>query len=310
VSNHAPMSPDFRRFVLAALLLSGCGDSRLLTLGRNPEDPAPNERPHYTLVRRVDELVADDSDTDNPTLTADLLTIYFSSDRGDDTGNDVWFSSRVNTSDPFDAPQALTLVNTEEDEASPAISLDGRELFYGSHNAGGMGELDIWAVRRPTRDAEWSEPAPVPGVNTSEDDIPRPPGYGGRLMPMGSRALGTGYYATYLAARTDATAAFAAPVLVSELLMEGRSTIDAFLTEDGLALYFNLTPDAGETKGDLFLAVRASVTDAFSAAEPLEELNSSSDERDPWLAPDGRSLFFSSDRDGSLNIYEAVRSVP
>jgi hypothetical protein len=302
------MVPDFRRFVAAALLLGGCGDSRLLTLGRNPEGPEPNERPHYTLVRRVDELSLADSKNDNPTLTADLLTIYFTSDRGDDTGTDVWFSSRVNASDPFDAPQALTRVNTKEDEASPAISLDGRELFYGSHDDAGMGELDIWAVRRPTREADWSEPALVPGVNTAEDDIPRPPGFGGRVMPLGSRALGTGYYATYLAARADQADNFAAPVLVAGLLREGRSTIDAFLSEDGLALYFNLTPDAGETKGDLYLAVRASTADAFSAAEPLEELNSSSDERDPWLAPDGRSLFFSSDRDGALNIYEAVRS--
>jgi hypothetical protein len=304
------MGPDFRRLLVAALFLSGCGDSRLLTLGRNPSDPAVEERPRYTLIRRVDELAAEDSKNDNPTLTADLLTIYFTSNRADETGTDVWFSSRANAADRFDAPQSLALVNTDEDEASPAISLDGRELFYGSDNEAGLGELDIWAVRRSSRSADWSEPALVPGLNTAEDDIPRPPGYGGRLMPLGSRALGTGYYATYLAARPDQASEFAPPVLVGELLLDGYSTIDAFLSEDGLALYFNRTPDAGETKGDLYLAVRASTTDAFGTPEPLDELNSPSDERDPWLAPDGQRLFFSSDRDGSLNIYEAVRSEP
>jgi hypothetical protein len=296
------------RFVLAALILIGCGDSRLLTLGRNPPDPQANERPRYTLVRQVDELSLEDSKNDNPTLTADLRNIYFTTTRGDDSGTDVWFSSRASAADRFDPPQPFTLVNTDEDEASPAISLDGLELFYGSDDDAGMGELDIWSVRRPTRDAAWSEPAPVPGLNTAEDDIPRPPGYGGRLMPLGSRAMGTGYYATYLAARSDASGDFGTPVLVRELLQEDHSTIDAFLSEDGLSLYFNLTPDSGETKGDLYMAVRTNVTQPFGDAEPIAELNSPNDERDPWLSPDGRILFFSSDRGGSLNIYEAAIS--
>src|SRR5205814_104093 len=29
------------------------------------------------------------------------------------------------------------------------------------------------------------------------------------------------------------------------------------------------------------------------------------DERDPWLTPDGKTLYFTSDRDGSLSIYTA-----
>lgn len=298
------------RLALAALLAVGCGDSRLLTLGRNPEPSEIVERPRYTIVRRVDELASGDAKTDNPTLTSDLRQIYFTTKRDDDAGADVWFATRATATDRFEPPQPLTLVNSDEDEASPAISLDGTELFYGSDTDAGMGELDIWVVRRANRDAAWSEPALVPGVNTPQDDIPRPPGYGGRVMPLGSRALGTGYYATYFATRTDASADFGAPVLVSELLEDNRSTIDAFLSEDGLSLYFNLTPDTGETKGDLYIARRASVTETFGAPEALTELNSADDERDPWLSPDGRTLFFSSDRDGSLNIYEAVRSEP
>lgn len=299
------------RLVFAALLVAGCGDSRLLTLGRNPEQAEIAERPRFTLVRRVDELASEDAKTDNPTLTADLRQIYFTTKRdGEDTGADVWFASRAAATDRFDAPQPVTLVNSDEDEASPAISLDGTELYYGADTEAGMGELDIWVVRRPNRDAAWSEPALVPGVNTPQDDIPRPPGYGGRVMPLGSRALGTGFYATYFATRADVSADFGAPVLVSELLEDNQSTIDAFLTEDGLSLYFNLTPDAGESKGDLYVARRASVTETFGAPEALTELNSADDERDPWLSPDGRTLFFSSDRDGALNIYEAVRSDP
>jgi hypothetical protein len=38
---------------------------------------------------------------------------------------------------------------------------------------------------------------------------------------------------------------------------------------------------------------------------PLGSLNTDADERDPWLSPDGQRLYFASDRDGVLNIYEA-----
>ena len=39
---------------------------------------------------------------------------------------------------------------------------------------------------------------------------------------------------------------------------------------------------------------------------PLDDLNTPGDERDPWLTPDGKTLYFTSDRDGALNIYTAA----
>jgi Tol biopolymer transport system component len=57
---------------------------------------------------------------------------------------------------------------------------------------------------------------------------------------------------------------------------------------------------------DLYVAWRQSVNDAFSVTQPLGDLNTPGDERDPWLTPDGKTLYFTSDRDGTLNIYTAV----
>ena len=41
-------------------------------------------------------------------------------------------------------------------------------------------------------------------------------------------------------------------------------------------------------------------------SQPLDDLNTAGDERDPWLTPDGKTLYFTSDRDGALNIYTAL----
>lgn len=299
--------------VLAASAVLGCADDRVLTLGKNPSGVVtpPAERPRFSVVRRLDELVSDDKENDNPTLSADLRQIFFSSERNEDEADvDVFTARRDTPEERFGAPVPVEAVNSEGTEASPAVSLTGIELWFASEREPTSGESDVWYSTRPDPDAEWSSPEPVPELSSPEKDTPRPPGYQNRVMPLGSRALGTGYNATYLATRAGAGAPFGAPELIAELVFPELGTVDAFLSEDGTLLLFNLTPDAGEAEGDLYVARRPAVDEPFGAPEPLEELNTSADERDPWLSPDGKHLFFSSDRDGTLNIYEAVAIEP
>jgi len=262
-------------------------------------------------VRRLDELASGDKENDNPTLSADLKQIFFSSERNEDESDvDVWSARRDDPAEPFGEPEAVAAVNSEDTEASPAVSLDGSELWFASEREPGVGETDVWYSTRAGEGGEWSEPVLVRELSSEEKDTPRPPGFGNRVMPLGSRMIGNGFNATYLAERAGKGAPFAEPVLLEELVVDELSTVDGFLSEDGRELYFNLTPDAGEAEGDLYVARRATVSEAFGEPEPLEELNTAGDERDPWLSPDGKHLFFSSDRDGTLNIYEAVAQDP
>ncbi|HEY3498389.1 MAG TPA: hypothetical protein VGK73_27030 [Polyangiaceae bacterium] len=297
----------------AAFAALGCDSSRVLTLGKNPDGVSapPSERPRFELVRMLDELSSDDKENDNPTLSGDLLQIFFSSERNEDaTDVDVFSARRAGPDARFDAPEPVAAVNSDGTEASPAVSLAGTELWFAAERDPGVGESDVWYSSRGSDQDEWSEPVLVNELSSEEKDTPRPPGLAGRVMPLGSRALGSGFNATYLAERAGPGAPFGEPELVQELVFDEISTVDAFLAEDGLSLYFNLTPDAGEAHGDLFVARRPSLGEPFGEPEPLEELNTSGDERDPWLSPDGLHLFFSSDRDGTLNIYEAVAILP
>jgi hypothetical protein len=67
------------------------------------------------------------------------------------------------------------------------------------------------------------------------------------------------------------------------------------------------TADGGTVpSADLYVAWRRSVDAEFLATAPLDELNTGGDERDPWLTPDGKTLYFTSDRSGALNIYTAA----
>ena len=73
----------------------------------------------------------------------------------------------------------------------------------------------------------------------------------------------------------------------------------------GLRLYFS--SDRAGTGRDLYVAERPSLSEPFSAPQPISELNTPSLEADPWLSPDLRYLVFASDRSGDSEIYEAWR---
>jgi len=295
--------------VLVGLLLPLACRSEVVTLGQVAAGGSVDPAPQFSEPTLVAELASDGDESDNPTLTADLLEIYFSSEREGGAGKvDVWTARRASVDEPFGAPEPVAAINSEQTETSPAVSLDGRELWLGTERDGGLGEQDIWLSRR---DADaWSEPSSVPELNSAEKDIPRPPAVAGTIMPLGSRRGSSGYYETFLAERTSKGEAFSTPRELLELEVAGQNTVDAFLTEDGLSLLFNRSPGAGESTGDLFVARRASRDEPFGAAVPLLTVNTAQDERDPWLSPDGRHLFFSSDRDGTLNIYEALAIEP
>jgi WD40-like Beta Propeller Repeat len=241
--------------------------------------------------------IGSDSKDDNPTLTADLLEIYFSSTRGG--SSDVWVSKRDDVGSDFGEPEPVTVVNTEEFESSPAVDLDGLTLWVGRKLDDGLGGVDIYVSHRDTREGAWSDPELVTELSTELDDIPRPPGAGGLIMPLASRAESDDYQ-TYLATREQVTAAFGAPVALTDLWREGTSSVDGYLTWDGRYLFLTYTQDE---LGDLFISPRDG--DTFREAIALDSVNTADDERDPWISPDGTMLYFASDREDGLRIYQA-----
>ena len=171
---------------------------------------------------------------------------------------------------------------------------------------------DIWVSGRPTRDAAWLAPGNVVALNTVAEDIPRPPGQHGLVMPLASTFESPLNYQTYLSARPAVGAPFGDPALVTELAHDDGSTVDGFLSDDGLTLFYASVPNAVQADGgavaraDLYVAWRRSTSEAFSVTKPLDDLNTPADERDPWMTPDGRTLYFTSDRTGVLSIYTAA----
>ena len=152
----------------------------------------------------------------------------------------------------------------------------------------------------------------VESLNSTADDIPRPPGLHGTVMPMASTRAAVGRYWSYFATRAGSGSPFGAPIEIAGVAHANRSTVDAFLSDDGLTLFYSasgfgaLDAGAGGATSDLYVSFRRSVSEGFELTQPLDDLNTAGDERDPWLTPDGTILYFTSDRDGQLVIYTAA----
>lgn len=301
--------------VWVTLGLAAC-ESELVTLGQLAEaDPnsgsagspagGATSKPRLRFgdpVQRT-ELGSGEKD-DNPTLTADALTVYFSSERRDETR--VYTATRPSVDEPFGEPALVDLVGNDEDISSPAISSDGLTLWVGKDRGEDL-ETDIWVTTRTPTEG-FGPLENVTNLNSVEKDIPRPPAGGGLVMPLSSQRAGADLdYRIYLATRRDDRSPFGAPQPLPELDL-GRRVVDGFLTEDLLTVFFS--SGFAENDGELFMAQRPSVTLPFDAPVPIEALNrAETDERDPWLSKDGTRFFFTSDRvAGDHEIFECVVS--
>jgi hypothetical protein len=291
-----------RVVVACAAGAAGCGGSDTVRLGW--QDPPPY---HFGTPQPLPEL--DPSyDGENPTLTADLLELYLTSDRGGKS-TDVWTARRTSAADPFGAPEVISEVSTPSFETSSAVSLDGLTLWWGSERPGGLGALDIWVSTRAARGDAWGTPTDLVALNSTEKDVPRPPGLHGLVMPLASERDSPGLYQTFFSTRAGPDAPFGTPQPIPELTFTDKTVVDGFLTDDGLSLFYSSSASGG--KGDLFVARRRSTSEPFSVIQPLTDLNTDADDRDPWLSPDGTLMFFSSDRAGGpLNIYQVAVTPP
>jgi Tol biopolymer transport system component len=79
-------------------------------------------------------------------------------------------------------------------------------------------------------------------------------------------------------------------------------------THDGLTLYFSSDRPGSSGMTNIWRATRESTSEPFMAPEPVDELNTDEREEDPWVSPDGRTIWFASGRgSGVFHLFTATR---
>lgn len=240
-----------------------------------------------------------------PRLTADELELFFKSDQGMNVN--IYTAQRSTTSRPFDAPIALTKVNTAADDGNPSLSSDGLMLFFESNRVSGEG-YHLYVSVRTSRVGEFSAPSEVANVNsaavTDYDAQPFVTADGQELWFISTRTGGLGGFDIYRAVWSGSNFANAAAITaLNSNVNDHLPTLSA----DKLTIYFASDRSGGKGGFDIWTAHRSTTTGGFPAPTLVAELNSNANETVGWLSPDNCRLYFSSDVAGTSDLYVAVR---
>jgi len=261
----------------------------------------------FSAAVEVVELNQGAVNSEDPSLTDDLLEVVFSSTRAGGVGGvDVWTSTRASIAGGWAVPVLAAAINTASDDTTPEISGDGLTLVVASNRPGGSGLYDLYIATRASRVAPWSAPARITELASSADE------FTGSLAPdrrrlvfASSRTGGVGAGDIYETTRSSSTDSWSAPVTVSI-----DSTVDdsaPWLSADGRTLYFGTTRAGGQGMQDIWIATRATPADAWTPPSVVSELNSADNDSDPWLSPDQRTILFSRQTATMRNIVMATR---
>ncbi len=256
----------------------------------------------------------------NPFISRDGLSLYFSSDRpGGYGGFDIWVSHRATVDDPWGPPENLgPNVNTPFIENSPALSSDGRRLYFQSDRPG-FGGLDLYVSdrRRKRDDLAWQTSTNLgSNINTSFDEFSatlfEDDETGTTTLYFASNRPGVGGNDIYASTLNDddEQKTFEPAILVPELSTPENDGSPVF-RRDGLEVIQSATRPGSIGGSDLWVRTRANTSDPWSPLVNLGPvINTQFQENRPALSRRGTELYFGSNRPspGGFDIYVCTRT--
>ncbi|MDA9962797.1 hypothetical protein N9D63_07910 [Opitutales bacterium] len=212
----------------------------------------------------------------DPTVTADNLSLVFVKGRPGE-GADLWTMDWNGTA--WTNPRPVDELNTASSEIGPALTSDGKLLYFVSDRDGGLGGFDIWVSPRGI-DGAWGDP-----VNLGENINSAFHEYDPALHEFSGQL----YYSSNRPKRP----------LTEKEKDAWKGTLRELRLEEDYDLFSARFAAAEE---------EVPTTPDFDPAERVHALNTTSNEGQTSLSARGDFLYFSSDRKGGEGGYDIYRS--
>lgn len=203
-------------------------------------------------------------------------------------------------------PVNLHDLNTPSGESSVSQGDDPCEIIFSSGRLGRGGVGELFISRRASVDAPWEEPINIPELDSSHAEYgPAIRRDGLEIFFTSLRPGGKGGPDLWRSTRSRIDARWSKPEVVSELCtaqLDGSPC----LSRDGLAIYFSSTRRAplGGGIDDIYVARRKDLASPFGKPEFVAELSSPASDAAPCLSPDELTIYFASNREGSLGEHD------
>jgi hypothetical protein len=204
---------------------------------------------------------------------------------------------------PFGPATPLVGVNDSGDDVDGGLSSDELELLWTSSRSG---NAEIWRARRTAIGAAWSSPALATELDGTSVESDPEISVDGLTVLFTSQRPPSGLGDIWIATRTTIASPFGPPVRVPDLSTAANECC-AVMTTDELNVVFAGVPSSD---AELFSSSRATQASPWGSRALIGELDTTSQESNPYLTPDGLTVYFDSDRPGGAggrDLYVATR---
>lgn len=200
-----------------------------------------------------------------------------------------------NEANGWSAPEIVSFAG-EYSDLEPAFSADGNTLYFASNRpveGTALNDFDIWKVTR--QQGRWGAPVNLGApVNTDADEFYPSVTTSGNLYFTAAYTGGPGREDIYVSRLQNKQ--YQPPVPLDTAVNTKFYEFNAFVSPDERYVLFTSygrKDDMGG--GDLYISERDD-TGRWKQAVHLRQLNSEHLDYCPYLSPDGKSLFFTSER--------------
>lgn len=212
-------------------------------------------------------------------------------------------------------------INSESDDKSPSVTADGTRLIFTSNRpllVGKMQEQDpgmlydnVYICKWDSSKNGWGLSYPIDGdvneayAHTSCTSISPDGNY---IFLYKNNIHGASRGGDIYLAKKSSKGKWGKPVALGKTINSSYYEDGACLSPDGNTLYFTSERPGGYGGADLYKADRISKTEWSEAQNLGPVVNSEYDEGAPFMAPDGRTLFFSSNGHASMGGYDIFKT--
>lgn len=211
-------------------------------------------------------------------------------------------------------------INSEYDDKSPMVSADGKTLIFTSRRPGKSSALDkegdgkyfedIYVSHWDTIKKAWSDAELIPGsINTEGHDACTSISPDGKQIfiyknDIEGESRGGDIYVSRLSSSGKWGAAKSMGKPINTTYFEGGGCI----SPDGKTFYFISERQGGLGHADIYVVKRKTRTEWDKPENIGPEINTPEDEGGLFLAPDGKTLFFTSKGHNSMGGYDIFKT--
>ena len=289
-----------RRIWATAVAVIGIAATWRASSGSAPSPPAPGPTPALF----AEGVVSTPDDEFGAAFTPDAKTVYFTKRTPTTNTPPLSFICVARMRDGRWQQPEIAPFSGEHNDMGAALSSDGTRLYFASDRPTpgappSRTDLNIWVVERSGE--TWSAPRALgPTINTEADDLSPAVAADGTLYFASNRPGGRGGLDVWRA--RPAGRDFGPAENLGDVNSPGSDGAPAIAPDQSMLVFASAgRADALRGRGHLYprsdLYVCARNGDGFVAPRHLAPpVNTESSESNPSFSPDGRSLYFSSDR--------------